>query len=167
MLRTAIAVGILAAVHMLTACASTLDQQRRMADLAEAALVHCRQDRSVCRAAKLCSSRAAEAAKAIQDARRAAAEGRGDVGMDLDATLLASGAEALCERAGVTAKGNIVAVTVDGGGARDGGARDGGTSAAVAPSPYDISSRVSPDLSTPPPAAPSAAPTAAPSPTIH
>ena len=166
MLRTLAAVGILAAVHMLTACASTLDQQRRMADLAEAALVRCRQDRSACRAAKLCSSRATEAAKAIQDARRAVAEGRGDVGMDLDATLLTSGAEALCERAGVTASGRIV---VDGGavGVRDGGSVGGGVG--------DMASAVSPqrDLSAPPTSSPPTSsppptpPASAPSSTIH
>lgn len=146
MLRTVITVGILAAIHLLTAgCASTLDQQRRMADLAEAALASCKRDHSTCRAAKLCSSRAAEASKVLQDARRATAEGRGDVGMDLDATLLVSGAEALCERAGVTSRGAIVVPDM---------AIGDMPRSDMAPQPprRDLST-VSPDLSTPPSAA--------------
>lgn len=153
MLRTTIAVAILVAIHMLTAgCASTLDQQRRMADLAEAALVACKRDRTVCRAAKLCSSRAVEASKALQDARKATAEGRGDIGMDLDASLLVSGAEALCERAGVTSSGRMVAMPRDGGTVSPAptSTRDLGHSADAGRAQPDLSSRVSPDLSTPP-----------------
>lgn len=124
----------LSAFILLAACTTTLDQQRRMADLAEAALTRCRQDHAACRAAKLCSERAVEASKALQIARKATAEGHGDVGLDLDAALLTSGAESICDHAGVVTSGG----RGDGGRSdRDGGNRsDNGThdSGAVQPS---------------------------------
>lgn len=82
-------------------CAPSLAVHERMALLVHAAVRACKEDGRVCDSAIHCARSARDAGKAIQDARRAAAEGREDADATARSLALPRAAEEACKRAGL------------------------------------------------------------------
>lgn len=89
------------AVITLIGCGSTLATQERMGRLAARALRACKENGSRCAATQLCGHAAQDAARALQKARQATAEGRTDMEAAAAAAALPGAADAVCKSAGV------------------------------------------------------------------